>query len=122
SQGFSRTNWNIRAAIRPRKRQPSRESCCQTFFPNNGRTLTDDVVDVFLPLLTNGKVIGDKVGPHGGLLDEFPYLAPPHAYGSQNGIQTEPGRSSGSMFRILCCQFYIVKTTRNCALPLSMRS
>jgi Domain of unknown function (DUF4331) len=47
-------------------------------FPHNGRTLTDDVVDVFFSLLTNGKVTGDKVGPHGDLLDEFPYLGPPH--------------------------------------------
>jgi Domain of unknown function (DUF4331) len=47
-------------------------------FPHNGRTLTDDVVDVFFSILTNGKVTGDKVGPHGDLLDEFPYLGPPH--------------------------------------------
>jgi len=47
-------------------------------FPHNGRTLTDDVVDVFLSTLTNGKVTGDKVGPHGDLRDEFPYLGPPH--------------------------------------------
>src|SRR5438034_6848202 len=47
-------------------------------FPHNGRTLTDDVVDVFLSMLTHGKVTGDKVGPHGDLLDEFPYLGPPH--------------------------------------------
>ena len=47
-------------------------------FPNNGRALTDDVVDFFLPLLTNGKVTGDKVAPHKDLLAEFPYLAPPH--------------------------------------------
>jgi hypothetical protein len=47
-------------------------------FPNNGRTLTDDVVDVFFSTFTNGKVAGDKVGPHGDLLDEFPYLGPPH--------------------------------------------
>src|SRR5262249_38713401 len=47
-------------------------------FPHNGRTLTDDVVDVFLYMLTNGKVTGDRVGPHGDLLDEFPYLGPPH--------------------------------------------
>jgi Domain of unknown function (DUF4331) len=44
----------------------------------NGRTLTDDVVDVFLSTLTNGKVTGDKVAPHRDLLDEFPYLGPPH--------------------------------------------
>ena len=47
-------------------------------FPNNGRALTDDVVDFFLPILTNGKVTGDKVGPHKDLLSEFPYVAPPH--------------------------------------------
>jgi uncharacterized protein DUF4331 len=47
-------------------------------FPQNGRALTDDVVDNFLSILTNGQVTGDKVGPHGDLLDEFPYLGPPH--------------------------------------------
>jgi Domain of unknown function (DUF4331) len=47
-------------------------------FPNNGRTLTDDVVDFFLPLLTNGKVTNDKVGSHKDLLAEFPYVGPPH--------------------------------------------
>ena len=47
-------------------------------YPDNGRTLTDDVVDVFLSMYTNGKVTGDKVGPHGDLLDEFPYLGRPH--------------------------------------------
>src|SRR5712691_8594910 len=47
-------------------------------FPDNGRTLADDVVDVFLPILTNGKVTGDKVGPHNDLLGEFPYLGRPH--------------------------------------------
>ncbi len=47
-------------------------------FPNNGRTLTDDAVDVFLPILTNGKGTGDKAGPHSDLLGEFPYLGPPH--------------------------------------------
>jgi hypothetical protein len=47
-------------------------------FPNNGRTLTDDVADAFLAVLTNGKVTGDNVGPHIDLLTEFPYLGPPH--------------------------------------------
>src|SRR6478736_5458171 len=47
-------------------------------FPTNGRTLTDDAADAFLAVLTNGKVTGDKVGPHGDLLDEFPYLGSPH--------------------------------------------
>ena len=46
--------------------------------PVNGRTLTDDVMDVFLPILTNGKVTRDNVGPHNDLLAAFPYLGPPH--------------------------------------------
>jgi len=47
-------------------------------FPKNGRTLTDEVQDAFLPILTNGKVTQDGVGPHHDLLTEFPYLGPPH--------------------------------------------
>jgi Domain of unknown function (DUF4331) len=47
-------------------------------FPDNGRALTDDVSDTFLAILTNGKVTGDGVGPHGDLLGDFPYLGPPH--------------------------------------------
>jgi hypothetical protein len=47
-------------------------------FPNNGRSLTDDVVDVFIPILTNGKVKGDKVGPHSDVLGAFPYAGAPH--------------------------------------------
>jgi hypothetical protein len=46
-------------------------------FPNNGRTLTDDVVDVCLSIYANRNVT-DKVGPHRDLLGEFPYLGPPH--------------------------------------------
>ena len=48
-------------------------------YPSNGRMLTDDAVDVFLRVLTNGKVQGDKVGPHTDLLKEFPYVGTPHA-------------------------------------------
>jgi hypothetical protein len=47
-------------------------------FPGNGRALTDDAADAFLAILTNGKVTGDKVGPHIDLLAGFPYLGPPH--------------------------------------------
>ena len=47
-------------------------------YPQNGRTLGDDVVDGFLAVLTNGKVKGDGVGPHRDLLAEFPFLGPPH--------------------------------------------
>jgi hypothetical protein len=49
-------------------------------YPHNGRTLTDDVVDVFLSMYTNRKVTGDKVEPHSDLLDGFPYLGPPHGF------------------------------------------
>jgi pyruvate/2-oxoglutarate dehydrogenase complex dihydrolipoamide dehydrogenase (E3) component len=47
-------------------------------YPANGRTLTDDAIDVFLPILTNGKVIGDNVGHHTDLLASFPYIGAPH--------------------------------------------
>jgi hypothetical protein len=47
-------------------------------FPDNGPTLTDDGFDFFMRVLTNGKIKGDNVGPHGDLLLEFPYVAPPH--------------------------------------------
>jgi hypothetical protein len=50
-----------------------------TRYPHNGRTLTDDVVDVFFSIYANRKVT-DKVGPHNDLLDEFPYLGPPHDF------------------------------------------
>ena len=30
------------------------------------------------PILTNGKVTGDNVGPHADLLGDFPYVGPPH--------------------------------------------
>jgi len=46
-------------------------------YPHNGRTLMDDVVDHFFSIYKNAKVT-DKVGPHGDLLGEFPYLGPPH--------------------------------------------
>jgi hypothetical protein len=49
-------------------------------FPTNGRTLTDDVADAFLTVLTNGKVARDGVGPHSDLLAEFPYVGPPHNF------------------------------------------
>jgi hypothetical protein len=47
-------------------------------FPTNGRTLADDAANAFVSVATNGKVKGDRVGPHGDLLAEFPYLGPPH--------------------------------------------
>jgi len=47
-------------------------------YPVNGRTLTDDAIDVFLPILTNGKVTRDNVGHHTDLLASFPYVGAPH--------------------------------------------
>jgi hypothetical protein len=47
-------------------------------YPANGRTLTDDAIDVFLSILTNGKVMRDNVGPHADLLTSFPYVGSPH--------------------------------------------
>ncbi|HLX57904.1 MAG TPA: DUF4331 family protein [Ktedonobacteraceae bacterium] len=44
----------------------------------NGRKLTDDVIDIELALVTNGKVTTDMVGPHTDYLDEFPYVGQPH--------------------------------------------
>jgi uncharacterized protein DUF4331 len=48
----------------------------------NGRKLTDDIIDIQLAVLTNGRVTTDKVGPHQDLLATFPYLGSPHTYGS----------------------------------------
>jgi len=47
-------------------------------YPANGRTLTDDAIDVFLPILTNGRVTRDNVRPHTDLLGSFPYVGAPH--------------------------------------------
>ena len=47
-------------------------------YPANGRTLTDDAIDVFLSILTNGKVTRDNVGHHTDLLASFPYVGVPH--------------------------------------------
>ena len=44
----------------------------------NGRRLTDDVIDIELALVTNGKITSDGVGVHGDLLAQFPYMGPPH--------------------------------------------
>jgi hypothetical protein len=47
-------------------------------YSKNGLTLTDDVVSVFLSVLTKGRVTGENVGHHRDLLTDFPYLGPPH--------------------------------------------
>ena len=47
-------------------------------YPRNGRALTDDVMDVFISTITNGKIAGDNVGMHRDLLTVFPYVGAPH--------------------------------------------
>jgi len=47
-------------------------------YPDNGRKLSDDVMDGFVSILSNGKVTRDNVGPHNDLLASFPYLGSPH--------------------------------------------
>ena len=44
----------------------------------NGRRLRDDVIDISLNLVTNGKITGDGVGAHSDYLSRFPYLGNPH--------------------------------------------
>src|SRR6266568_2656023 len=63
----------------------------QVSFPQNGRTLTDDVADVFFSMYANRNVT-DKVGPHRDLLDEFPYLGPPHSIESNSHNATLGGK------------------------------
>ena len=47
-------------------------------YPGNGRGLSDDVMDHFVSILSNGKVTRDNAGPHQDLLASFPYLGPSH--------------------------------------------
>jgi hypothetical protein len=44
----------------------------------NGRALRDDVIDNELPLVTNGLVTTDCVGPHTDYRPTFPFLGAPH--------------------------------------------
>ena len=44
----------------------------------NGRKLQDDVIDIELALVTNGRITTDFVGPHTDYLSTFPYLGRPH--------------------------------------------
>ena len=44
----------------------------------NGRKLTDDIIDIQLAVLTNGRVTTDKVSSHQDLPTTFPYLGSPH--------------------------------------------
>ncbi|OLE79300.1 MAG: hypothetical protein AUG06_08170 [Actinobacteria bacterium 13_1_20CM_2_65_11] len=44
----------------------------------NGRQLQNDVIDISLNLVTNGKITGDGVGAHTDYLGAMPYLGKPH--------------------------------------------
>jgi hypothetical protein len=67
---------------------PTRPAC----FPDNGRSLTDDLFDVFIRILANRKVAEDNVGPHADLLLEFPYVGPPH----QSPVTKAPHKTTGT--------------------------
>ncbi len=51
------------------------DSSKPTAYPN-GRKLTDDVIDISLNLITNGKVTTDCVSNDSNFINRFPYLAP----------------------------------------------
>ncbi|MFI6297598.1 DUF4331 family protein [Nonomuraea sp. NPDC050790] len=38
----------------------------------------DDVTDLRLRMISNGRIRGDGIGPHADLLPGFPYTGPPH--------------------------------------------
>jgi uncharacterized protein DUF4331 len=55
-------------------------------YPHNGRGLSDDVMDVFISTITNGKVTRDNVGAHKDLLAVFPYVGAPHKARSAKSV------------------------------------
>ena len=63
-------------------------------YPSNGRALTDDVLDYFLTIITNGKVTTDGVGAHSDPHAEFPYLGPPHS--ARRLVEAPASRASTS--------------------------
>ena len=44
----------------------------------NGRNLTDDVINMGIALLSNGKAPHDGLRPHADLRSDFPFLGSPH--------------------------------------------
>lgn len=60
-------------------------------YPVNGRALSDDVMDLFISLLSNGRVTTDNVGPHTDLLADFPYVGSPHV---NRSVQRAPDARS----------------------------
>jgi hypothetical protein len=47
---------------------------------------TDDVYDMRMAFLTDGRVISDGVEPHGDYLTEFPFLGLPNAKTSDASV------------------------------------
>jgi hypothetical protein len=59
-------------------------------YPQNGRTLTDDIMGPFLAIITNGRVKTHGLGHHDDFLSEFPYLGAPHvAYAARPLAQVD---------------------------------
>ena len=54
----------------------------------NGRALIDHVVAARLALISNNGIPSDGLGPHDDLLEEFPYLGPPHPKSSATAAAT----------------------------------
>ena len=83
SSASARTRWSNLAGIRQQEAQRVAKSLLPDIlrfdhtrpaaYPNNGRALTDDVMAVFLPILTNGTAKSDGLTAHRDLLAEFPY-------------------------------------------------
>ena len=71
-------------------------------FPN-GRTLADDIINAFVRLVTRERCVPCPVTPHTDLLNDFPYLGPPHPVPMvQVAVETgEPDLADASVDRML---------------------
>jgi hypothetical protein len=65
---------------------------CAEGYPN-GRTLTDDTIDSFARMVTKGRSSPNRVTAHTDLLEDFPYLGPPHGIASR----AEPATGSAAL-------------------------
>src|ERR1700730_14162758 len=82
----SRTLWSTQVDIRRPRRSAWRGHCSRMFCLTTLRARhvflitaghSPTMRSLLLRILTNGKVTEDRVGPHGDLLLEFPYVGPP---------------------------------------------
>ena len=74
----SPATWNAIADILLPDVLPYNPAVAKTDGVTNGRSLADDVIDNELPLVTNGLVATDCVGPHTDYRSVFPYLGVAH--------------------------------------------